>query len=62
MISDFYPYIERNVAYGIYYLAVPVGAALGYGITAALGTAFSWRVAFFAIGIPVSESYSLKMF
>ena len=52
IISDYYPVSERNVAYGIYFLAIPVGAALGYGIGAILGTAFGWRVAFYIIGIP----------
>jgi MFS transporter, Spinster family, sphingosine-1-phosphate transporter len=52
MISDFYPESDRNVAYGIYYLAIPLGGALGYGIGAVLGGAYSWRVAFVAIGIP----------
>jgi len=37
MLSDFYPFRERNVVYGIYYLAIPVGAALGYAIGAILG-------------------------
>jgi MFS family permease len=52
MISDFYPQHERNVGYGIYYLAIPLGGALGFGIGALLGSAFGWRVAFFGCGIP----------
>jgi MFS family permease len=52
MISDFFPHRDRNVAFGIYYLAIPIGAALGFGIGAVLGAAFSWRVAFLAVGIP----------
>ena len=38
--------------YGIYYLATPVGGAIGFGIGALLGGFFSWRVAFWAIGFP----------
>ena len=52
MIADFYPQAERNVAYGIYYLAIPIGGALGFGIGALLGSAFGWRVAFFCCGLP----------
>ena len=52
MISDYFTVEERNTAYGIYYLAIPVGGALGYGIGAILGSTFSWRVAFLGIGIP----------
>lgn len=52
MLSDFYPDRERNVVYGIYYLAIPVGGALGYGVGAVLGSLFGWRVAFLACGVP----------
>lgn len=52
MLSDFYPMWDRNVVYGLYFLAIPVGGALGYGIGAVLGASFGWRVAFFALGIP----------
>jgi MFS family permease len=52
MISDYFPQHERNVAYGIYYLAIPVGGALGFGIGAVLGSSFGWRVAFFGCGLP----------
>jgi MFS family permease len=52
MLSDFYPFFERNVVYGIYYLAIPIGGALGYAFGAVIGGAFGWRVAFLACGIP----------
>lgn len=32
LLSDFYPPIDRNVMYGVYYLAIPLGGALGFGI------------------------------
>ena len=37
---------------GVYSLALPVGAALGYGIGAAVGPAISWNAAFFVCGVP----------
>ena len=52
MLSDFFLEHERNTVYGIYYLAIPVGAALGFGIGAVLGGAYGWREAFFGVGIP----------
>lgn len=52
MISDFFPPDERNTAFGLYYLALPLGGALGYGIGAIIGSAFGWRASFFACGIP----------
>ena len=41
---------ERNIVYGIYYLAIPIGAAFGFIIGGAIGGKFGWRVAFFIIG------------
>lgn len=52
MLSDFYPENERNTVYSIYYLAVPVGGAIGYGLGAILGSALGWRAAFLICGIP----------
>ena len=52
MIADFFPLEDRTVAYGVYYLAVPVGGALGYGVGAIVGTAVSWRIAFLVCGLP----------
>jgi len=52
MLSDFFQEHERNVVYAVYYLAIPVGAALGYGIGAVLGGVYGWREAFYGIGIP----------
>jgi MFS family permease len=37
MLTDFFPVSERNVMFGIYYLASPVGGAVGYGVGAVLG-------------------------
>ena len=52
MLFDFYPFHERNVIMGVYYMAVPIGSALGYVVGSSLGGAYGWRVAFYAIGIP----------
>jgi MFS family permease len=42
MLSDFYPVNERNIMYGIYYLAVPVGGALGFIIGAGVGSTYGY--------------------
>ena len=52
MISDFFPESERNVAFGIYYIAIPVGSAIGFGIGSFCGDLWGWRVAFFICGVP----------
>ena len=43
---------ERNVALGVFYLAIPLGAALGYAVGGALGHNMGWRAAFLFCGIP----------
>ena len=63
MLSDFYPDNERNVVFGIYYLAIPIGGAIGYVIGAVLGGNYGWRVAFLACGLPgiLIGTYALKV-
>ncbi|XXF76615.1 MFS transporter [Myxococcaceae bacterium GXIMD 01537] len=52
IISDLYPREQRTRMLAFFYIAIPVGAALGYGLGGWLSTAFSWHVAFFAAGVP----------
>ena len=52
MLTDFFPVRERNVMFGIFYLAIPVGGAVGYGVGAVLGELYGWRIAFLAMGVP----------
>ena len=52
ILFDFFPVIDRNVAYGIYFLAVPIGSAIGYGLGGVVGSALGWRWAFIVFGIP----------
>jgi len=52
VISDFFPARERNRILSIFYLAIPVGAALGYLMGGQLGERFGWRAPFFVGAIP----------
>ncbi len=52
LLSDVFPQERRGRALAIFYAAMPVGAALGYAVGGTVGTAFSWRTAFFAAGVP----------
>lgn len=52
VLADFYPERERNRILTIFYLAIPVGAALGYLAGGELGTRFGWRTPFFLCAIP----------
>jgi MFS family permease len=46
MIADMYPERVRNKVLSIFYLSIPVGAALGYLIAGQLGSAYGWRMPF----------------
>ncbi len=52
VLADFYPERERNRILSIFYVAIPVGAALGYVAGGALGSRWGWRVPFFICAIP----------
>ncbi|MGA7339392.1 MAG: MFS transporter [Terracidiphilus sp.] len=52
VLADFYPERERNRILSIFYVAIPVGAALGYLAGGELGTLYGWRMPFFVCAIP----------
>lgn len=52
VLADFYPERERNRILTIFYLAIPVGAALGYLAGGELGSHWGWRAPFFVCAIP----------
>lgn len=52
VLADFYPERERNRVLSIFYIAIPVGAALGYLAGGEIGSAMGWRAPFLVCGIP----------
>lgn len=52
LLSDFYPPERRNRVLTIFYVAIPVGSALGFSIGGLLGEHYGWRTAFLACGAP----------
>ncbi len=52
VLADFYPERERNRIFSIFYLAIPVGAALGYMAGGKMGSVWGWRAPFFVCAIP----------
>jgi MFS family permease len=52
MLADYYPEEQRNRVLSIFYLSIPVGAALGYLLAGQLGSAFGWRTPFYVAALP----------
>ena len=52
VLADFYPDRERNKILTIFYLAIPVGAALGYLAGGEIGSSLGWRAPFLVCAIP----------
>jgi len=50
IISDYFPPGRRGTAFGLYNLGLPIGAALAIGFGASIAAAFSWQLAFQALG------------
>ena len=52
LISDAYGPAKRNNALTIFYVAIPVGAALGYLVGSQVSAVWGWRYAFIVAGLP----------
>lgn len=52
VLSDFYAEKERNRVLSIFYVAIPVGAALGVIAGGTIGSAWGWRAPFLICAIP----------
>ena len=52
LIADYFPADKRGRAYGIYNSGVYIGILIGYLIGGYLLEHYSWRFAFYALGIP----------
>jgi MFS family permease len=52
IIDDLTPPDRKNRALAVFYLAIPLGSALGYMIGGALGKHWGWHAAFFFTGAP----------
>ncbi len=52
LLSDIYPPGKRNRILTIFYVAIPVGSALGFMLGGIFGNAFGWRAAFLICGLP----------
>jgi predicted MFS family arabinose efflux permease len=52
LLADYYPRASRGRAFTIFFIAIPVGSALGYVVGGLVDHAFGWRRAFFVAGVP----------
>jgi len=51
-VADMFPEEQRGRVMGIFYLAIPVGTALGYVIGGILGPKYGWQVPFYVGAAP----------
>jgi MFS transporter, Spinster family, sphingosine-1-phosphate transporter len=52
LLADLFPPRHRGRVMGVYYLALPVGGAIGYGIGGWFAKHADWRYAFWVVGVP----------
>jgi len=52
VLSDFYSEHDRNRVLSIFYIAIPVGAALGYLAGGQIGSHWGWRAPFLVCALP----------
>lgn len=52
LIADFFPKERRGRVLSWFYVAIPVGSALGYLLGGVLGQRYGWHAAFLLVGVP----------
>ncbi len=52
LLADLFTVKSRGRVMGLYYLALPLGGAIGYGLGGWIGQEASWRAAFLVVGVP----------
>ncbi len=52
ILSDIFPEEERAARFTWFYLAIPVGSALGFVLGGVVGGAWGWRASFLVAGLP----------
>jgi predicted MFS family arabinose efflux permease len=52
LLTSFYPTDFHSRVLSIFYIAIPVGASIGYELAGAIALEYGWRMVFIAISIP----------
>lgn len=63
LLADYFPLKSRGRVFAIFYMAIPVGSALGYIVGGLVAHWYDWRAAFFVAGVPglVLAAWSLRL-
>ncbi len=61
-VADLFQESKRGRVLGVFYLAIPVGFALGYPIGGYFGTHYGWRIPFLLAGFPGFLLSTLMLF
>ncbi len=52
LLSDFFPRSARGRVLSVFFMAIPVGSALGYVLGGYIDSHYGWRAAFYVAGLP----------
>src|ERR671937_31433 len=52
LLADYFPAHQRGRVFAIFFMATPVGSALGYVVGGVVDHLYGWRHAFFVAGLP----------
>jgi MFS family permease len=61
-VADMFPESQRGRVMGVFYLAIPVGTALGYVLGGLMGPAYGWRTPFYVGAAPGAVLALLLLF
>jgi MFS family permease len=61
-VADMFPENQRGRVMGVFYLAIPVGTALGYVLGGFMGPAYGWRAPFYVGAAPGAVLALLLLF
>ena len=62
ILSDYFPPEKRNRIFTIFYIATPVGSALGFILAGQIQAAWDWRAPFLVCGLPGLLAAVLALF
>ncbi|HUN74012.1 MAG TPA: MFS transporter [Steroidobacteraceae bacterium] len=52
LLADYFPRSARGRVFAVFFMAIPVGSALGYIVGGLMDHWYGWRAAFFVAGLP----------